>query len=697
MNIAMKVKKLGNGTGIYSKSSESSQTNQGPQPSNVSPIMEKRTTGDTDDVTQPQVDEEIQSSDPLARGQEKVSSTKPKRGLADGIMNRFGYVRKTAVSSYLTDYFKPIFDEFKTILDEEMNGEDFALLSLKDQFGYLAERINAIITSKTEELKSTTDKVETLEDQVEELEELQKKYQEEVSRMSTQLSKNDTHIKTLIADIRSLQGEADKYKSALETLLGKRVSVSSIEGDISSFKESFSKLTKLKQDYDDLYRKYKCNETDLSNLTTKHNQLEATHQELVTNYGKLNTDYEALNRSYKELEDTYKVCEKRCDELEASEVGQLDAIIKDNQATIAELTAAKNDVEATLAALQQAKGLVDEELNGIKESLANTEGVLKDTKAELATEKENVINCNRIIKAKETEVANLTKQVQIDSAKIEEQTQEIELQQGINKEKTEEIHNLNTEKQELLGQIKTLNTKIDTLENDNIKLINDKTEAEKQTKEKSDFIFAERDEYAKVVIALAERLSDVAAKDFLGCCDEAFESNRISLQEKVAKPVRALMRELADIESGKFVSQKKLEDAYYAVIKEQLDTTSGLTRIAQWYAYSCVPFMLDQDRDDGLFVRQEIVKSMYSLATKLLGMVGIEYRMPILYVEHLSEDSIYDDVTGKRQLNIEYMCPTARRHKENIDCIDSSSIIIDVVEVGYSDNRGNCKKSQVII
>jgi len=682
--------KPGKGAGIYSKGSVPHKTNPDPQPSIESTIIEGSTAGDTDDLTKTPVDEEIQSSEAVAKGQEKEPSTKPKRSFADGIMDRFGYARKAVVSSYLTDYFKPI-------LGEEMNCEAFARLSLEDQFGDLAKRINAIITSKSEELKSTTDKVKTLEDQVEELEESQKKYQQEVSRMSTQLSKNDTDIKTLTADIGTLQGEADKYKSALETLLDKKVSASSIEGDISSFKESYSKLTHLKQDYDDLYRRYKRIETELSDWKSKHDQLEVTNKDLVTKYGELKNVHENLQQSFNELEGKYNICKERCDELEACEVGQLDAIIKENNVTITDLTKEKNNLEAALVTLQETKKQVDDELNEVRESLAQTESILKETTAELATEKENVKNCNRIIKDKETEVANLTERVKFNSAKIEEQTQEIELHKGIIEEKTEEIVRLNKTKQELQGQINTLNAKVDSLEKDILKLADEKAKAEKQTKEKDDFISAERDEYAKAIIALAGSLSEISAKDFLGCCDEAFESNRISLQEKVAKPVRALMRELEDLTPGRFVSQKQLEDAYYSVIKEQLDTNSGLTRIAQWYAYSCVPFMLDQDRDDGLFVRQEIVKSMYSLATKLLGMVGIEYRIPILYVEQLSEDNIYDDVTGKRQLNIEYMCPTARRHKENIDCIDNSSIIIDVVEVGYSDNRGNNKKSQVII
>lgn len=336
-----------------------------------------------------------------------------------------------------------------------------------------------------------------------------------------------------------------------------------------------------------------------------------------------------------------------------------------------------------------------EKLRNENNELYETLGKYKDTIAE----KENAITELTIAK-NDAEIALESVKAQIDAElkdakeKLVEANKEIKIKEG---ELTAKIIQLNTTNDELHGQISVLNNRIAGLEQDKVNLTSAKDAAERLTREKINFIYGERDTFAKSMITLAESLSATSSKDFLGCCDEAFESNRVSLQEKVSKPIRAFVRELAEIDPRDYASQKALEETYHAVVKENLNSTSGLTRIAQWYAYSCVPFMVDEDRSDGLFVRYDEIKNMYSLATKLLGMVGVEYRLPILFVERMPEDNTYDDVTGQRQLNIEYMCPTARSHKEHIDCINNSSVIIDVVEVGYRDNRGNNKNPQVII
>lgn len=409
--------------------------------------------------------------------------------------------------------------------------------------------------------------------------------------------------------------------------------------------------------------------TKLNELTREYANLENAKENLTEEYNKFKTAH-----------DQYKVY---CEELEASEVGQLDAKIK-------ELQEAKTAVEQKLEEIQTAKETVDQQLQEAGKTIENQKGALQEKKKAIKT-------LTSTIEKQEEQIGDLTTTNNGLNTEIEKQRNELAVRQATIDRQTEEIGKLEKDKDSLQEENTVLNRTVEGLKQEKEKLTQAKKEAEQELGKKTELICAERDDFAKMMMSLTNKLSAAAAEDFLGCCDDKFEDNRTSLQEKVLKSIRRLEREMAEIKPENYASRDELAEAYHTLIKSQFDEPSGLTRIAQWYAYSQVAFMVDKDRADGLFIYQEKVRDMYRLAVSLMGHVGLEYCLPALYTEHLSGNSPYDDVTGQRQLNIEYMCPTARRRKENIDCVDSSQVIIDIVEVGYTDAKGVCKKSQVII
>ena len=458
--------------------------------------------------------------------------------------------------------------------------------------------------------------------------------------------------------------------------------------------------------------------TKLNELTREYANLENAKENLTEEYNKFKTAH-----------DQYKVY---CEELEASEVGQLDAKIK-------ELQEAKTAVEQKLEEIQTAKETVDQQLQEAGKTIENQKGALQNKNNEITslqeaktaveqkleeiqTAKETVDqqlqeagktieNQKGALQEKKKAIKTLTSTIEKQkeqigdltttnnglNTEIEKQRNELAVRQATIDRQTEEIGKLEKDKDSLQEENTVLNRTVEGLKQEKEKLTQAKKEAEQELGKKTELICAERDDFAKMMMSLTNKLSAAAAEDFLGCCDDKFEDNRTSLQEKVLKSIRRLEREMAEIKPENYASRDELAEAYHTLIKSQFDEPSGLTRIAQWYAYSQVAFMVDKDRADGLFIYQEKVRDMYRLAVSLMGHVGLEYCLPALYTEHLSGNSPYDDVTGQRQLNIEYMCPTARRRKENIDCVDSSQVIIDIVEVGYTDAKGVSKKSQVII
>lgn len=409
--------------------------------------------------------------------------------------------------------------------------------------------------------------------------------------------------------------------------------------------------------------------TKLNELTREYANLENAKENLTEEYNKFKTAH-----------DQYKVY---CEELEASEVGQLDAKIK-------ELQEAKTAVEQKLEEIQTAKETVDQQLQEAGKTIENQKGALQEKKKAIKT-------LTSTIEKQKEQIGDLTTTNNGLNTEIEKQRNELAVRQATIDRQTEEIGKLEKDKDSLQEENTVLNRTVEGLKQEKEKLTQAKKEAEQELGKKTELICAERDDFAKMMMSLTNKLSAAAAEDFLGCCDDKFEDNRTSLQEKVLKSIRRLEREMAEIKPENYASRDELAEAYHTLIKSQFDEPSGLTRIAQWYAYSQVAFMVDKDRADGLFIYQEKVRDMYRLAVSLMGHVGLEYCLPALYTEHLSGNSPYDDVTGQRQLNIEYMCPTARRRKENIDCVDSSQVIIDIVEVGYTDAKGVSKKSQVII
>lgn len=608
---------------------------------------------------------------------------KPRRGLIGIIADRLGYVKINKVTQWTTDIYKSI--------AEGMDENGFAALQLKEKFEALADGISNLMQAHARELEQANAAVTEANGLVEaeiraKVEALAEAEQAKNHAIHAENRANEAElkVKALESEKQLLQNGIDKMNAAKGE---QEKRDETVQGDIKELRTENGKLC---GQIDTLERELGTANNSNAQLTEINNELNRRYNTLQSEHIKLQSKHDTLQGEYKSLQETYNICNARREELEASEVGQLTETIKAKDKEITGLNADKTAAEEAKKQIEADKSLVDQQLEEVRSTLQTRDG-------ELNAERETTKGLRLRVKAHETEIDALTNQNSKFAKTIESQNAELETRQTTINEKKEEIGRLNSDNVSLRGEITTLNEKVRGLEQDKATLTTDNESIKHQLDEKADFIRAERDGFAQEMMSLAKNLSEAAAKDFLGCCDDAFEGNRISLQEKVLKPIRALERKMKEVNPGSYASRDELAAAYHSLIKSQFDEASGLTRIAQWYAYSQVAFMVDKDRSDGLFIRQREIRDIYGQAVKLMGNVGIEYCLPALYAERLSEDSPYDDVTGRRQLNIEYMCPTARSHKENIDCIDSSQVIIDVVEVGFTDSKGNNKKSQVII
>lgn len=621
----------------------------------------------------------------VKKDEEKQKLTKSKRGLIEIIAVSLGYIKRSKVSSWISDINKSI--------AEDMDENVFAELPLKAKFDALSDGIANLMAAQAQDLEKARAAVEEAKTQAE---------TEALAKKEALASAAAAQERAVKYENRAINAE-EKADAAEKRIQELNMQLTELQQKKDGKRES-DDINALIKENSELHEKVGTYEKDLRIAKNKNEQLEIINKELIRGreqlkkeHFDLQTEHTNLQGAHSSLQETYDICKKHCEELEASEVGQLTDIIfaKDNE--INNLNAAKTAAETALKQAECVKEDVERQLEKIGNQLEEARQTIEVREGELKSERNTIKELKLTIKGCEKDIETLKEQDSKYAAEIESQNTELEARQVTINEKTEEIKRLNDDNDSLHLNIGLLKETISGLETDNASLTATNETIKQQFNEKADFIYAERDNFAQTMMLLAKKLSEAAAKDFLGNCDDAFESNRVSLQEKVLKPVRALEREMAEINPGNYASRDELAEAYYALIKSQFDEASGLTRIAQWYAYSQVAFMVDKDRSDGLFVRQEEIRDIYVLAVKLMANIGIEYCLPALYAERFHDNSIYEDVTGQRQLNIEYMCPTARSHKENIDCIDSSKVIIDVVEVGYTDDKGNNKKSQVIL
>lgn len=621
----------------------------------------------------------------VTKEKEKQKLTKSKRGLIEIIAVSLGYIKRNKVSSWITGINKSI--------AKDMDENVFAELPLKAKFEALSDGIAKLMFAQAQDLEKSRAAVDEANAQTE---------RETLAKTEALASAAAAQERAIKAENRAIDAEG-KANAAERRIQELSMQLTELQHKKDGKRDS-DDINALIKENSELHEKVGSYEKDLKIAKNTNERLEVTNKELVREREQLKkehidlqTEHTNLQGTHISLQEAYDICKKRCEELEASEVGQLTDIIcsKDNE--INNLNVAKTATETALKQAERAKEDVEHQLEKTGIQLEEARQTIETREGELKNERNTIKELKLTVKGYEKNIEELKEQGSKYVAEIESQKTELEARQVTINEKTEEIKRLNGDNDSLHLNIGLLKDTISGLEQDKASLTATNETIRQQFSEKTNFIYAERDSYAQAMMSLAKKLSEAAAKDFLGNCDDAFESNRVSLQEKVLKPVRALEREMAEINPGNYDSRDELAEAYYALIKSQFDEASGLTRIAQWYAYSQVAFMVDKDRSDGLFVRQEEIRNIYLLAVKLMANVGIEYCLPALYAERLLDNSTYEDVTGQRQLNIEYMCPTARSHKENIDCIDSSKVIIDVVEVGYTDNKGNNKKSKVII
>lgn len=133
------------------------------------------------------------------------------------------------------------------------------------------------------------------------------------------------------------------------------------------------------------------------------------------------------------------------------------------------------------------------------------------------------------------------------------------------------------------------------------------------------------------------------------------------------------------------------------LLKREIDKPSGfINLIAQYYAYSRLPFMSDQNAEYGLQFNRAGIKKIYEVVVQMLADFNITLQVPALYAEY-DKDWEYENVTGQAQKGLDFLIPDAANHVYKVDNSSKEGLILDFSEVGYTIDGQVEKQTKIIL
>lgn len=207
-------------------------------------------------------------------------------------------------------------------------------------------------------------------------------------------------------------------------------------------------------------------------------------------------------------------------------------------------------------------------------------------------------------------------------------------------------------------------------------------------------LYAETEEARHKTLNLADRLVDIAsAEDAILPCSDDFINAAHSKSIELRQGTKALLAILKDLPMGD--TPTAWTASVTCVMTEQLcDSVSVVNRIVKYYCLSTLPFLIDSQREDGMYFLRKQTKAMYTILSEILAQCGITLLLPTLFSESIA-DGDYD--TENTFNDVETFCPgSIKQHTEYVERSDAS-LIVGVSRIGYTLPNGTTERTVVII
>lgn len=179
--------------------------------------------------------------------------------------------------------------------------------------------------------------------------------------------------------------------------------------------------------------------------------------------------------------------------------------------------------------------------------------------------------------------------------------------------------------------------------------------------------------------------------------DGGFASKLDIIYGKVENGAEQLLGKVQELKSEDEVKPKEMFKRVQNLLSSEINDASGfINLIAQYYAYSRLPFMSDQNAEYGLQFNRAGIKKIYEAVVHMLAGFNITLQIPTLYAEY-DKDWEYENVTGKAQKGLDFLIPDAANHVNSVDNSSKEGLILDFSEVGYAIDGHVEKQTKIIL
>lgn len=374
---------------------------------------------------------------------------------------------------------------------------------------------------------------------------------------------------------------------------------------------------------------------------------------------------------------------KRIADIETTDKGELVLKLEQTQASLTEQQNLVAERDKQIGVLEIAKSKAEEQIASLQKDLKNERDAHKATKDECRTKVDglkvtHMSDLEAKDKAHAEKVSKLNDEHQVEIGKIK-------VDHGEELKKKDDIHRAEMEKEQAITKTieNALNETIST-QKDSIAGLESKLQAE------TDLLRIEAEQ-------TAERLFDFLKKnEIMVACDEDYKDKVEEKLHDVVYEAKRMNQAIKDMPQAKTPSE--WIDTLTEYLVSQIDeNTSLLNRVLKYYAMSNVPFMLDAERENGIYFVRKSMTQVYNDVVSLLAQCGITPIIPSAFVENKDEGQY--EVAGQFN-DIESFCPG--NMSEHIDHIERSigglaGVIIGITRVGYVIKNEKVIKAQVII
>lgn len=395
-------------------------------------------------------------------------------------------------------------------------------------------------------------------------------------------------------------------------------------------------------------------------LTSKLKESEAREEKLKWQKADSDNTVEQLNNKIEELKSSHRAAlenkERELQRIKDEHIEEISTLNAEHATKVGQL---KAEHSAEISGLKENHKIAAERLKEThQQAIAIKEKEIQKLKDEYKAEKESLVEAHN----QQLEKLNTCHSLEIEA---------------LNEQHTAKENSLNAE------YTQALNRK------------NQELASERDAKQRlANTLDAETEEARHKTLSLAGQLVDIAsAEDTILPCSDDFTNAAHSKSVELHQGAKALLATLEVLPMGDTPTAWTASVTH--VMAELLsDRVSVVNRIVKYYCLSTLPFLIDSQREDGMYFLRKQTKAMYTVLSKILAQCGITLLLPTLFSESTA-DGDYD--TENTFNDVETFCPgSIKQHTEYVERSDAT-LIVGVSRIGYTLPDGTTERTVVII